>query len=145
MYELYPQYSTVYENYFFAQDERSRCAPPTLSEDEIADIRSADWFQDMRRLDNTDSHPFAGDDVSHAATSASLLIYADASVDDDQHQDVYSEDDQVDISGENDDCTPGSRPRLSLNTSWSRSDGLRNGDTGDMEADELLEIEWEFV
>lgn len=55
MYELYPNYSTCDDNFFFAQDERSRCDPPKLTEDEIEEIRN-DWFEGMRRLRHHDHY-----------------------------------------------------------------------------------------
>ena len=49
MYELYPEYSTIHDNYFFAQDERSPAKPPKLTSEEVAEVRN-DWFDGLRRL-----------------------------------------------------------------------------------------------
>lgn len=49
MYELYPEYSTIHDNYFFALDERSMSTFPKLSSEEIEEVRN-DWFEGLRRL-----------------------------------------------------------------------------------------------
>lgn len=49
MYELYPKYSTVHENFFFSQDEREPVGPLKLSAEEINEARN-DWFDGLRRL-----------------------------------------------------------------------------------------------
>lgn len=50
MYELYPEYSTVHDNYFFAQDERSPTKPPKLTPEEVDEARK-DWLDGLRRID----------------------------------------------------------------------------------------------
>jgi hypothetical protein len=50
MYELYPEYSTIHDNYFFAQDERSPAKPPKLTAEEVEEARN-DWFDGLRRMD----------------------------------------------------------------------------------------------
>ena len=50
MYELYPEYSTIHDNYFFAQDERSPAKPPRLTAEEVDECRD-DWFDGLRRID----------------------------------------------------------------------------------------------
>ena len=49
MYELYPEYSTIHDNYFFAQDERSPAKPLKLTAEEVAEYRN-DWFDGLRRI-----------------------------------------------------------------------------------------------
>ena len=50
MYELYPEYSTIHDNYFFAQDERSPATLPKLTAEEVDEYRN-DWFDGLRRID----------------------------------------------------------------------------------------------
>lgn len=55
MYELYPEYSTIHDNYFFALDERSMSEFPKLTSEEIEEVRN-DWFEGLRRLGQERRH-----------------------------------------------------------------------------------------
>lgn len=96
MYELYPEYSTIHDNYFFALDERSMSEFPKLTSEEIEEVRN-DWFEGLRRLGQERRH-----EVDECVNKR-ILQYGD---DEDHYEDETDNEsafDDEDNNGDNDE------------------------------------------